>query len=76
MSTRTALMVTDQERAHLERVVRQPSTPHAQATRCKVILLDEQGLTYAAIGAKLDMREQTVLVHWALNMQVEGFHHY
>ena len=61
MSTRTALMVTDQERAHLERLVRQPSTPHAQATRCKVILLDERGLTYAAIGAKLDMREQTVL---------------
>ena len=26
-----------------------------------MILLDEQGLTYAAIGAKLDMREQTVL---------------
>lgn len=29
--------------------------------RCKVILLDERGLTYSAIGAKFDMREQTVL---------------
>lgn len=61
MSTRAALNVTDQERAELRRLVRQPSTPQALAMRCRVILLDEQGLTYAAIGAKLDMREQTVL---------------
>jgi transposase len=61
MGTRTPLMVTDQERAELTRLERQPSTPHGLATRCKVVLLDEQGWTYAAIGAKLDMREQTVL---------------
>ena len=61
MSTRTALNVTDQERAELKRLVRRPGTPQGLATRCQVILLDEQGLTYAAIGAKLDMREQTVL---------------
>jgi transposase len=61
MSTRTALLVSDEERAELRRLVRQPGTRQALATRCKVILLDEQGWTYAAIGAKLDMREQTVL---------------
>jgi len=61
MSTRTALNVTDRERAELQRLVRRPSTPQGLATRCKVVLLDEEGLTYAAIGAKLDMREQTVL---------------
>jgi transposase len=61
MSTRQSLAVTDEERAELERLVRQPSTPHGLATRCKVVLLDEAGWTYAAIGDKLDMREQTVL---------------
>lgn len=61
MSTRAALNLTDQERLKLQQLVRLPGTLHGLATRCKVILLDEQGLTYAAIGAKLDMREQTVL---------------
>ena len=61
MSTRAALMVSDEERIELRRLVRQPGTRQALATRCKVVLLDEQGMTYAAIGAKLDMREQTVL---------------
>ena len=61
MSTRAALSITDVERAELQLLARRPGTPHGLATRCKVILLDEQGLTYAAIGAKLDMREQTVL---------------
>lgn len=61
MSTRASLMVTDQERSELRRLSRHPATRQALATRCKVVLLDEQGLTYAAIGAKLDMREQTVL---------------
>ena len=61
MSIRAALVLSDEERAELQRLVRRPSTRQALATRCKVILLDEQGLTYAAIGAKLDMREQTVL---------------
>lgn len=61
MSTRSPLMVTDSERIEVRRLVRRPGTPHGLATRCKVVLLDEQGLSYAAIGAKLDMREQTVL---------------
>jgi transposase len=61
MSRRQPLAVTDEERAELERLVRRPSTPQALATRCRVVLLDEAGWTYAAIGAKLDLREQTVL---------------
>ena len=61
MGTRRPLMVTEEERAELAHLERQPSTPHGLAVRCKVVLLDEQGWTYAAIGAKLDMREQTVL---------------
>jgi transposase len=61
MSRRAALAVTAGERAELERLVRRPSTPHGLATRCRVVLLDEQGLSYAEIGARLGMREQTVL---------------
>jgi transposase len=61
MAKRTPLAVTPQERADLEHLVRQPSTPNGLATRCRAVLLDEQGLTYAQIGEKLDMREQTVL---------------
>ena len=58
MGMRTPLNLTDVERKTL---VRRPRTPRALADRCRVILLDEQGLTYAQIGRKLDMREQTVL---------------
>ena len=61
MATRTPLDLTDVEREELRALVRGPRTPRALADRCRVVLLDEQGLTYAAIGAKLDMREQTVL---------------
>jgi hypothetical protein len=61
MSTRTPLNLTDVERDELRTLVRQPRTPRALADRCKVVLLDEQALTYAEIGAKIDMREQTVL---------------
>jgi len=61
MSTRTALSLTDVERGELRTLARAPRTPRALADRCRVVLLDEQGLTYAAIGAKIDMREQTVL---------------
>ena len=43
MSTRAALMVSDEERIELRRLVRQPGTRQALATRCKVVLLDEQG---------------------------------
>jgi transposase len=61
MGKRTPVNLTNEERAELRRLARQPSTPHGLATRCKVILLDDEGWTYAAIGGKLDMREQTVL---------------
>jgi transposase len=61
MATRASLNVTDVEREELRAMVRAPRTPRALADRCKVVLLDEEGLTYAAIGAKIDMREQTVL---------------
>ncbi len=61
MSTRTPLILTDVERDELRTLVRRPRTPRALADRCRVILLDEQGLTYMKIGQKLDMREQTVL---------------
>jgi len=61
MSTRTPLNVTEVEREELRTLVRQPRTPRALADRCRAVLLDEAGLTYAAIGSKIDMREQTVL---------------
>ena len=61
MATRAPLNLTDVERDELRTLVRRPRTPRAFADRCKVVLLDEQGLTYAQIGRKIDMREQTVL---------------
>ena len=61
MSTRTPLNLTDVERDELRALVRAPRTPRAPADRCRAVLLDEPGLTYAAIGGKIDMREQTVL---------------
>jgi|GEM_PF-4817341 len=42
MAKRADLSLTDVERAE----------PRALADRCRVVLLDEQGLTCAAIGAK------------------------
>jgi len=61
MGTRTPLNLSRTERAELERVARRPSTPQALARRCRVILLDEEDLTYEEIGEELAMREQTVL---------------
>lgn len=61
MGTRTPLNLSRTERAELERVARRPSTPQALAKRCRVVLLDEEELTYAEIGEELGMREQTVL---------------
>ncbi len=61
MAIRTPLNLTDVERDELRALVRRPRTPRALADRCRVVLLDHQGLTYAAIGGKIDMREQTVL---------------
>lgn len=58
---RTPLNLTDVERTELTTLVRRPRTPRALADRCKAILLDHEGLTYLQIGAKIDMREQTVL---------------
>ena len=61
MGKRSPLNLTDVERDELRSLVRRSRTPRALADRCKVVLLDEQDLTYAEIGEKLDMREQTVL---------------
>ncbi|MBX3315758.1 MAG: IS630 family transposase [Phycisphaeraceae bacterium] len=61
MGTRKPLDLTDAERDELRTLVRRPRTPRALADRCRVVLLDDEGLTYAAIGARIDMREQTVL---------------
>lgn len=61
MGSRTPLNLTDVERHELRQLVRRPRTPRRLADRCKAVLLDVEGLTYAAIGAKLDMPEQTLL---------------
>ncbi|MBK9189924.1 MAG: IS630 family transposase [Phycisphaerales bacterium] len=61
MSFRTPLNLTDIEREELRTLVRRPRTARALADRCRAVLLDEEGLTYAAIGGRIGMREQTVL---------------
>lgn len=61
MSTRPPLNLTKTERGEIGRVARRPSTPQALANRCRAILLDEEELTYAEIGERIGMREQTVL---------------
>lgn len=61
MAKRADLNLTGVERDELRALVRAPRTPRAAAGRCRVVLLDEQGLTYAAIGEEIGMREQTVL---------------
>jgi transposase len=61
MAMRTPLNLTDVERDELRSLVRAPRTPRALADRCRVVLLDEGGPTYAAIGVRIGMREQTVL---------------
>lgn len=61
MGTRTPLAVTEAERADLGRLVRRPSTPQALVQRCRIVLLDEEGLTYAEIGEELGIRVQTAL---------------
>ncbi len=58
---REPLNVTAEERATLERWVRRPKTAQALAQRCRIVLLDERGLSYERIAEKLDLREQTVL---------------
>jgi transposase len=59
--TRTPLTLTEDERITLQRWARRPKSSHALATRCKIILLEAEGWSYAKIGDKLDLRRQTVL---------------
>ncbi|MBL8746424.1 MAG: helix-turn-helix domain-containing protein [Phycisphaerae bacterium] len=55
------MAATESEQAAHQRIVRPPTTPDGLATRCRAVLLGEQGLTYTQIGARLIIREQTLL---------------
>ena len=44
MSTRASLNLSKTERTELERAARRPSTPQGLARRCRVVLLDDEGL--------------------------------
>ena len=73
---RTPLNLTDEERQTLQRWARRPKSSQRLATRCKIILLDQRGWTYARIGQKLDLRSQTVL-KWRkrfLQSRLDGLH--
>lgn len=61
MAKRTALNLTDVERGELGALVRARLTPRGLSDRCRAVLLDDEGLTYAEIGVRIGMREQTVL---------------
>ncbi len=68
---REPLKVTAEERLTLERWARRPKTAQALAMRCRIVLMDEQGLTYERIAEKLGVREQTVLKAMALHAQMQ-----
>ena len=73
---RRSLNLTDQARQALQRWARRPKSGQRLATRCKIILLSEQGWTYGRIGRKLDLRPQTVL-KWRkrfLASMLDGLH--
>jgi transposase len=53
-------MLTDEERHHLEFLVRQYTSPYCDIIRAKIILLAAEGLSNDVISSRLDTPRQIV----------------
>lgn len=72
----TPISLTDEQRATLERWVRQPTTEQRLVLRARMILLLDQGKSNEAIGRQLDVRAATVS-RWRTRFAkrgIEGLH--
>lgn len=54
------IVLSDDERKHLETTARRYTAPYAEVVRAKLILLAAEGLENEVIGQKLDMPRQVV----------------
>jgi hypothetical protein len=54
------IVLSEDERKHLEATARRYTAPYAQVIRAKLILLAAEGLENEIIGQKLDMPRQVV----------------
>jgi len=55
-----AVVLTDEERQHLQSVARSYTSAYCEVARAKVILYAEQGLQNKEIGQRLDLPRQIV----------------
>lgn len=55
-----ALVLSEEDREHLERIVRAPTSAQRDALRARIILLSVDGLTNTLIAKKLNISGQTV----------------
>src|SRR5437763_11926035 len=54
------IVLSDDERRHLETIARRYTAPYADVIRAKLVLLAAQGLENEVIGQKLDLPRQIV----------------
>ncbi|HEX5724275.1 MAG TPA: helix-turn-helix domain-containing protein [Longimicrobiaceae bacterium] len=54
------IVLSDEERKHLEATARRYTAPYAEVVRAKLILLAAEGLENEVIGQKLDLPRQVV----------------
>ena len=55
-----AVLLTEEERRHLQEITKKYTSPYCDVTRAKVILLAAQGLENKQIGLRLDLPRQIV----------------
>lgn len=59
-SSPNVVLLTEEERKHLEAMSRRYTAPYAEVVRAKLILLAADGLDNESIGQKLDLPRQVV----------------
>ncbi len=59
-SSPNVILLSEEERKHLEAAARRYTAPYADVVRAKLILLAAEGLDNESIGQKLDMPRQIV----------------
>src|SRR4029450_13947996 len=71
MPTIPPLVITDEERAELQRRVRAHTTPQRTAKRARIVLLAPDGLPNRQIAPMVGMNEHTV-AQWRRRFEAEG----